>query len=273
MARIRTIKPEFWLNEELANVSEPARLVAIGLLNLSDDEGWFKAHARLVESALFPFSEPSVSIQQCLSDLSQIGYIRIYEGSDGKQYGTVVKFSEHQRVNRPSPSKIGPLIEFTEDSLITHEQLTVGKERKGREGNRERKGKESIPDSIKTSFDDIIDNIIDLYHHQLPNLSVIKVRTGVIKKQLTARLQDKDRQDGDWWREYFGQVASSDWLMGRSGNFKCTLQWLTLPTNMDKVLNGQYDSHQATGITTAPQQFSKVTQQNISTAQAWANGD
>ena len=155
MARIRTIKPEFWLNEELASVSEPARLVAIGLLNLADDEGWFKAHSRLVESALFPFSEPSVSIHECLTQLSNIGYIATYIGTDSKQYGQVVKFDEHQRVNRPSPSKIGPLIVFSEQSVSNHGALTAGKEGKGREQGMEGNGrevgiaKESIGDNFE----------------------------------------------------------------------------------------------------------------------------
>nr|MBF6067360.1 primosomal protein [Klebsiella pneumoniae] len=38
MARIRTIKPEFWTDEDMAEVSEPACLLAIGLLNYADDE-------------------------------------------------------------------------------------------------------------------------------------------------------------------------------------------------------------------------------------------
>jgi hypothetical protein len=155
MARIRTIKPEFWLNEELASVSEPARLVAIGLLNLADDEGWFKAHSRLVESALFPFSEPSVSIHECLTQLSSIGYIATYIGTDSKQYGHVVKFDEHQRVNRPSPSKIGPLIVFSEQSVSNHGALTAGKERKGKEQGKEGNGKEMkiVKESISCGFE------------------------------------------------------------------------------------------------------------------------
>ena len=36
MARIRTIKPEFWTDEDMAEVSEPACLLAIGLLNYAE---------------------------------------------------------------------------------------------------------------------------------------------------------------------------------------------------------------------------------------------
>ncbi len=40
MARIRTIKPTFWTDEDMADISEAACLLAIGLLNYADDEGY-----------------------------------------------------------------------------------------------------------------------------------------------------------------------------------------------------------------------------------------
>ncbi|SWD82810.1 primosomal protein I [Klebsiella pneumoniae] len=60
MARIRTIKPEFWTDEDMAEVSEPACLLAIGLLNYADDEGYFNANPKLIKAAVFPIREPSV---------------------------------------------------------------------------------------------------------------------------------------------------------------------------------------------------------------------
>ena len=62
MARIRTIKPEFWTDEDLSEVSEAACLLAIGLLNYADDEGYFNANPKLVKAAVFPIREQSGSI-------------------------------------------------------------------------------------------------------------------------------------------------------------------------------------------------------------------
>lgn len=131
MARIRSIKPEFWTDEDISCLSEPARLAAIGLLNHSDDEGYFKAHPMLVKAAIFPLSDPSVSIHGIISELSRINYIRLCTGTDGKQYGMVRNFTVHQKVNRPNKSKIKPLCDFTEQSVINHGQITYGT------GNRE----------------------------------------------------------------------------------------------------------------------------------------
>jgi len=136
LARIRTIKPDFWLDEDLASLSAEANLLAIGLLNQSDDEGYFKANPMLLKAAIFPLRETSVTIHCLLSELSNIGYLELFEGSDGKQYGLVKNFLKHQKINRPTASKYKALREFTEESVSAHQN--VSGERKGKEG----KGKE-----------------------------------------------------------------------------------------------------------------------------------
>lgn len=128
MARIRTIKPEFWTNEDLALLSSDTRLMAIGLLNMADDEGYFKAHPMLVKSFIFPFSDNSLNIHGMLNDLLNIGYIDLMEGSDGKKYGCVRNFTKHQRVNRPQASKIGHLCVVTYSSVNIHGTISDGKE-------------------------------------------------------------------------------------------------------------------------------------------------
>lgn len=131
--RIRTIKPDFWQNEKLSEVSETAHMLAAALINYCDDEGYFNANPRLIKAALFPLRDTSVSIHGALSELSLIGYIRLGSGSDGREYGHIVNFLSHQKINRPTPSKISGLAEFNEDSVSPHGALTVGKERKGKE--------------------------------------------------------------------------------------------------------------------------------------------
>lgn len=106
MARIRSIKPDFFTNEGLASVSEAAQLLAGGLICYADDEGYFNANPGLVKAAVFPLREPSEAIDTCLKALVGIGYIRLGNGLDGKRYGHIVKFAEHQKVSHLTPSKI-----------------------------------------------------------------------------------------------------------------------------------------------------------------------
>lgn len=140
--RIRTIKPEFWQSEDLAEVSDKAKLLAIGLLNMADDEGYLKCHSALIKSHIFPFIEGSLNIQGMLNELSNANYITLLLGDDGKDYLVVNNFNKHQKVNRPTPSKIRDSIEFTELSVSDQLPLTGGKEGKGKEGKGKEQGRE-----------------------------------------------------------------------------------------------------------------------------------
>lgn len=133
MARIRTIKPEFWRDEDLSKVGPEAALLAIGLLNHSDDEGYFSANPKLIEADVFPLRELSGSVPLMMEELRRIGYIVLFSGSDGKRYGQVVNFEKHQVINKKSPSKIKDLCAFPDNSSIATVVLPAGKERKGKE--------------------------------------------------------------------------------------------------------------------------------------------
>ena len=54
MSRIRTIKPEFWISEQVMNCSHSARLLFIGLWNFCDDGGVHPANIRKLKAEVFP---------------------------------------------------------------------------------------------------------------------------------------------------------------------------------------------------------------------------
>lgn len=151
--RIRTVKPEFWQSEDLAECSVEARLLAIGLLNMADDEGYMKCHKALIRSQLFPFDDSSLNIQGMLNELSNANFVTLLSGDDGKEYLHVNNFLKHQKVNRPTPSKINGFVELTELSMSTHSGK--GKERKGTGKGMERKGKEGDLKSLSENSDAI----------------------------------------------------------------------------------------------------------------------
>jgi len=118
--RIRTIKPEFWANERIALLPEKTRLLAIALLNYADDEGYFYANPEVMRGQLFPFDRSSAGIKSGLDDLAKLDYLRLAEVEDGRVYGVIVNFEAHQRINRPTTSKIKDLASFSESSVSTH---------------------------------------------------------------------------------------------------------------------------------------------------------
>lgn len=114
--RIRTIKPEFWMNEKLAGCSEFARLLSIALLNWADDEGYFRANPQLIRGALFPFLDDSKKIPRAIQELSGIGYLMVGSDDDGDQIGKIVKFLNHQRIDKPQKSILKQKAQFQECS-------------------------------------------------------------------------------------------------------------------------------------------------------------
>ncbi len=103
MARIRTIKPQFWLNEELATVPRDTRLLFIGLWNLSDDRGVFEWKPGQIKVQLFPYDADLTKsdIEKHLEALVTIGDIVKFD-EDNKSYGFVINFSKHQEIKNPS---------------------------------------------------------------------------------------------------------------------------------------------------------------------------
>ena len=149
--RIRTIKPEFWTHPVMTRQSDAAKLLAIGLLNYADDEGFFYADPRMVRAALRPLDEDSTSVRAALADLSKIGYLEVREHVSHGPIGRVVSFLEHQRIDRAQPSKVREfydacgsqvVVEQVENTLGDNSSndrrplvTNVSQEWKGMEGN------------------------------------------------------------------------------------------------------------------------------------------
>lgn len=108
MARIRTIKPDFWTDEKLSECSLSARLVFIGLWTFADDDGRMEYQPARIRMQLFPCGAVSPArLIEYLGELSERSLIRIYT-VDGKQFLDIPNFAKHQKINRPTPSRLPP---------------------------------------------------------------------------------------------------------------------------------------------------------------------
>lgn len=100
MARIRTIKPEFWADEKLAPLSPIDRLVFLGLISQADDQGRLVDNVRLIDGLLFP--ETSDTSRESLETLARLKRVIRYTTASGQNVLQVAKWEEHQRVDHPS---------------------------------------------------------------------------------------------------------------------------------------------------------------------------
>ncbi|MFG1776635.1 hypothetical protein ACGFIG_09420 [Micromonospora sp. NPDC049048] len=106
MARIRTIKPEFFTSLTVASLPVEARLTFIGLWTHVDDEGRCVDDARLIKAAVWPLDDRlSTDVELDLKRLSESSLIVRYNVGE-RSYLAVRGWSEHQRINRPTRSKL-----------------------------------------------------------------------------------------------------------------------------------------------------------------------
>jgi len=142
MARIRTIKPEFWLDEDLSELSCEAHMFAAALLNHCDDEGYFKANPKLLHAQIFALRELDGSVTELVQNLEKLNYLSCFVGTDGKKYGHVTNFNKHQAINKPTASKIKGLKPLPSNSRSATEQLPLGKEQGKEQGKEVKENKQ-----------------------------------------------------------------------------------------------------------------------------------
>jgi hypothetical protein len=166
MGRIRTIKPEFWTHPMMCKLNPVARLMAIALLNMADDEGYFIGEPAVIRAFTFPFDEDSSNVRRAIDELSRIEYISIFDVPQYGLIGRVEKFKQHQRIDRPTASKLKHYIDSTNARRIFDECSTTegkGKERKGMEGKGLTKIETSSNESTTGIKPDFLDLIIEKF--------------------------------------------------------------------------------------------------------------
>ena len=125
MPRIRTIKPEFPQSESMGRVSRDARLLFIMLWTLADDSGRLRGNSRMLASLLFPYdSDAPKHIDSWVDELVKQSCIHRYT-IEGDTYIEVCKWLIHQKIDKPSQSKIPPFASIREDSANIREHSSL----------------------------------------------------------------------------------------------------------------------------------------------------
>lgn len=105
MARARNIKPGFFRNADLVELSMEARLLFIGLWTLADRMGRLEDRPKQIKMEIFPAD--NVDCDALLDDIAVTGMLARYQ-VDGKRYLQVVNFTKHQNPHRDEKASTIP---------------------------------------------------------------------------------------------------------------------------------------------------------------------
>lgn len=133
MARQRTIKPEFWADDQLAELSRDARFLYIGLWNLADEHGRARGDARYVKGQIFPYDDDltAAAVDCLLDELAKARKVQRYR-TDGGSYLFLPNLGKHQRLEPdktpsklPEPPDANQSENFPDKSAPSAEELSL----------------------------------------------------------------------------------------------------------------------------------------------------
>lgn len=125
MARIRYVKPEFFSDTTLAEVSIQARLLYIGLFCQLDRNGVGEDNAKLLKREVFPYDDgvSTMLVNNLLNELVSVGRVFRFE-YENKKLLYCPTFYKHQNFHRDERPKY-PLKQETILALCQHNAETV----------------------------------------------------------------------------------------------------------------------------------------------------
>lgn len=143
MARIRSIKPEFWTDSKMVALPPIARLFFIGLWNFADDYGVLEDDADSLKLRVMPAD--AFDAATAIDGLVERGRLRRCIAPSGAKVLVIAHFGEHQKIDKRAAGKWGDPADWPESPPIpptpTKSRPTPPLEGKGREG----RGKEVLP--------------------------------------------------------------------------------------------------------------------------------
>jgi hypothetical protein len=99
--RIRQVKPGFWIDSTIADLSIPTRLTYIGMWLLADDAGWFRWDIPTIAAELYSFESRTKRERDVATQLDVLQAAgRIVREPDCR-HASIPTLTSHQRFSAP----------------------------------------------------------------------------------------------------------------------------------------------------------------------------
>ena len=247
--RARNIKPGFFKNEYLAEISPFARLLFVGLWLMSDKEGRLEYRPKRIKAELLPYD--SVEIEKLLEELcnardDSCKFVSRYE-VDGGQFLFIHKFVEHQNPHKnEKDSLIPPFINIpvitgqvqnlhhtnpaeSVSPILNPESVSLIPSYANHEKNEERES-------------GIVEKIISSWNERSGCLPAIMLTPLQTERIIFLLKEKKEQTELSWWDSLFDSIGKTmGHLRGENDKgWKADLGWVVDSKNWANVINGRY---------------------------------
>lgn len=262
MGRIRTVKPEFWRHPVMARLPEGQQLLALALLNYSDDHGYFLADPALVRGEVMPFRDSLAKLRADLEALAAAGWAEFRDHPEMGPVGRIANWTDHQKVDHPRASKVREYFDACapresvakarEDFAKPRELFALEQGTGNRDGNREQGAPEVVAvlpaagfrvDPPKAKPEDLQRLWNEEAHSDLPRWEELTE-----ERADSAKARLKKHPDLSYWRTVLQRIGASAFCRGENDRgWRADPEFFLRASTGTKVLEGKYDGRKGTG--------------------------
>ena len=258
MARIRSIHPGFFKDEQLVPCSAFARLLFIGLGIEADDKGIFEWKPLTIKMSIFPGD--NVDIPELLAELVEANAVMRFV-HDGKPYGAIRNFRKFQRPKTPNdlypmPDDVASYVGFPKTSEMTGDeapplenhfrnagekspQMEDGGDKMEEEGGNK---EEVLPPLPREADRETVVEALEAYNGLAAELSLPTITkfSANRRSKLAARLRDCGGIAG--WKAALAKIRGSPFCLGDNDRgWKADFDFLLQEQSFIRLMEGRYD--------------------------------
>jgi len=220
MARMRYLKPDFFFDDDLAELKYECRLFFCGLWCYADKAGRLEDKPKVLKAQIMPFDR--VDPEKILNELD-LKFITRYT-VNGRKYIQINNFLKHQKPHHTEKESILP---ECNGNITVKEPLKTG-------------GKEEEEEEEEKCSPNKLSPLQNLWNSSCSKLSKVVENTADRKAKEKTRLEERDIKS---WAAVFSMINNSDFCCGlaRDSKWKATYDWImSNQKNAIKVLEGNY---------------------------------
>lgn len=269
MARIRSVHPSLFTDDNFMELSSDAKLMLIGVWTEAFDDGVFAWKPKGIKARILPAE--NCDAEALLIELVDNGFIKRFE-HDGKAFAVIRNFRKFQRPKSPNSSGVLPdelrtfvgLEPVVSEPLPNHfpndseirPQMEDGGDKMDEEGEEEEGG---CATSAQATPQDAFDFFVEAVKGK--NIPMPHSLTKDRKRKIAVRLSESGF---DKWQMACAKVAQSRFCNGENERgWIANIDFLLQPSSFNKLIEGHYDNRLPFQGTGPPQRTETVAERRL----------